>query len=153
MNLEFETSDLAVADISAIDFKMIKLKLQDNDEGLGWTKEECEALEKEYFRFLALKRAYPDKEIVPHKRVDQFWHFHILDTEKYAKDCKLIFGYFLHHYPYFGMNGAQDMQNLIDAFEETKALYRFHFQAEYLGEAPLCKAPKCRTACKPMKCR
>jgi hypothetical protein len=154
MNFELETEHIVVIDdIAAISFDMIKQKLQDEDEGLGWSESECEQAESEYIKFVALKRAYPGKEIVPHKQIDQFWHFHILDTEKYAKDCKEVLGYFLHHYPYFGMNGEHDMQNLIDAFEETKALYKLHFQTEYLGEAPKCTAPKCRTACKPMKCR
>jgi hypothetical protein len=140
-------------DINALDFTMIKRKLQDKEEGLGWKKFQCNETENEYKRFIALKRAYPEKDIVPHKAVDQFWHQHILDTERYAQDCDLIFGRFLHHYPYFGMNGKQDAQNLTDAFEETKELYRFHFNDDYLGMAQRCTAPKCRTQCKPMKCK
>jgi hypothetical protein len=148
-----QESSVSINDLIEIDFTMVKLKIQDDEEGLGWTQEECNEIEIEYKKFLALKRAYPQNEIVPNKRVDQFWHQHILDTEKYAQDCQLIFGYFLHHYPYFGMNGEQDKQNLIDAFEETKRLYKKHFKQEYIGEAPKCTTPKCRTACKPMKCR
>lgn len=139
--------------IQNLDFTMIKLKLQDSDEGLGWSEEQCNAVEEEYKKFLALKRFYPDKDVVPHKELDAFWHQHILDTEKYANDCEVIFGYFLHHYPYFGMNGEQDAQNLTDAFEETKLLYKKHFGKSYIGMAKRCKAPKCRTQCKPMKCR
>ena len=146
-------SILFMDDINVIDFTMIKLKLQDVEEGQGWTTEKCEDAEKEYKRFLALKRTYPEKEIVPHHAVDIFWHQHILDTAKYAEDCELLFGYFLHHYPYFGMNGKQDAQNLCDAFEETKQVYKKHFNIDYLGMATRCKAPKCRTQCKPMKCK
>jgi hypothetical protein len=140
-------------DINALDFTMIKRKLRDKEEGQSWTKPQCDAAEAEYKRFLALKRAYPDKEIVPHKAIDIFWHQHILDTEKYASDCRLLFGRFLHHYPYFGMNGQKDARNLTDAFEETKALYSFHFEEDYIGMKRRCTAPKCRTQCKPMKCR
>jgi hypothetical protein len=140
-------------DINQLDFTMIRRKLQDKEEGQGWTKSQCNEAENEYKRFLALKRTYPEKEIVPHKTVDQFWHQHILDTERYAQDCELIFGNFLHHYPYFGMNGEQDAQNLTDAFEETKNLYKYHFNEDYVGMARRCKAPKCRTQCKPMKCK
>lgn len=140
-------------DINSISFTMIKLKLQDKEEGPGWTEKQCYEAEKVYKRFLALKRTYPDKDIVPHKVLDQFWHQHILDTEKYAKDCELIFGRFLHHYPYFGMNGKADAQNLTDAFEETKLLYKMHFGKEYAGFAKRCAAPKCRTQCKPVKCK
>lgn len=96
---------------------------------------------------------YPEKEIVPHATIDKFWHQHILDTEKYADDCQYVFGYFLHHYPCFGMNGVQDAQNLANAFEETKQLYQLHFGVPYLGTAVRCKPPKCRTQCKPVKCK
>jgi hypothetical protein len=140
-------------DINAIDFTMVKLKIQDKEEGFGWTALQCEDAELEYKKFLALKRTYPEKEIVPNKQVDLFWHQHILDTQKYAEDCEIIFGYFMHHFPYFGMKNEEDMQNLVDAFEETRALYALHFAGEFTGEAPKCKAPKCRTACKPMKCK
>jgi len=51
------------------------------------------------------------------------------------------------------MNGEQDAQNLADAFEETKHLYKLHFGIEYTGFAKRCKAPKCRTQCKPVKCK
>jgi hypothetical protein len=148
-----EETKMFMEDIDTIDFTMIKRKLQDKEEGQGWTKNQCNEAESEYKRFLALKRTYPEKDIVPHKVVDQFWHQHILDTEKYALDCELIFGRFLHHYPYFGMNGKQEAQNLLDAFEETKELYKLHFQEDYVGMARRCMAPKCRTQCKPMKCK
>jgi hypothetical protein len=145
--------DLFMDDINAVDFTMIKLKLQDEEEGQGWLPELCDEVEIEYKKFLALKRKYPEKDIVPHRALDHFWHQHILDTEKYASDCDLIFGRFLHHYPYFGMNGQQDAKDLSDAFEETKILYKKHFNKEYVGMAKRCKAPKCRTQCKPMKCK
>ena len=140
-------------DINKLNLEMIKLKLQDTEEGEGWTSELCDETEIEYKRFLGLKRKYPEKEIVPNGPVDKFWHQHILDTEKYAKDCQQLLGYFLHHYPYFGMNGKKDAQNLNDAFEETKKLYKKHFEEDYIGFAKRCKAPKCRTQCKPMKCK
>jgi hypothetical protein len=149
----FPKTEIFMADILDMDFTMIKLKLQDKEEGQGWSPAQCEDAEREYKRFLALKRTYPEKDIVPHRILDHFWHQHILDTEKYATDCQVIFGRFLHHYPYFGMNGEQDAQNLTDAFEETKALYKLHFSEAYVGKAKRCKAPKCRTQCKPMKCK
>ncbi len=32
--------------------------------------------------------------------LDLFWHEHILDTMKYAQDCKCIFGHFIQHDPH-----------------------------------------------------
>lgn len=140
-------------DIENLDFSMLKRKLQDKDEGQGWTAELCDDAEYQYKRFLALKRLFPNKDIVPNGAIDKFWHQHILDTAQYAVDCEIVFGYFLHHFPYFGMNGDSDAQNLTDAFEETKDLYFEHFGEEYVGMAKRCTAPKCRTQCKPMKCK
>jgi hypothetical protein len=141
--------ELHVADIDATDFTMIKAKLQDGEEGPGWSLGKCETVEQEYKRFLALKRAYPDKEIVPDRLVDTFWHQHILDTEKYAMDCSNLFGYFLHHYPYFGMQGAEDYANLCAAFRETRELYGSHFGPS----SQQSDQSRCRAQCKPMKCR
>jgi hypothetical protein len=148
-----EATEIFMSDIDQLDFTLVKRKLQDTEEGLGWRRALCNEAEREYKRFLALKRTYPEKDIVPNKIVDAFWHQHILDTEKYARDCEEIFGYFVHHYPYFGMNGKKDAQNLTNAFEESVELYQRHFSESYVSQATRCKAPKCRTQCKPMKCK
>lgn len=140
---------LMMADIDALDLSMIKIKLQDAEEGPGWGPEKCDAVEVDYKRFLALKRAYPDKEIVPNKEVDVFWHQHILDTEKYAQDCEALFGAFLHHYPYFGMRGEADYADLCAAFAQTQALYDLNFG----GKGGSSGSSKCRTKCKPVKCK
>lgn len=143
-----QTAELVMDDLVALDLSMIRRKLQDPEEGMGWSEEECLEVELDYKRYLALKRAYPDREIVPNQPVDKFWHYHILDTQKYAEDCQELFGYFLHHYPYFGMNGPEDEQALVDAFDDTCDLYQHHFGEPYAdGRA------KCRTACKPQKCK
>jgi hypothetical protein len=142
------TPDLSMEDLDSLDLSMIKLKLQDTEEGPGWNAEQCDLVEIDYKRFLALKRAYPDREIVPNKEVDLFWHQHILDTEKYARDCQTLFGAFLHHYPYFGMSGEADYANLCTAFDETQALYKRHF-----GITVAQPSAKCRTKCKPVKCK
>ncbi|WP_205588317.1 glycine-rich domain-containing protein [Helicobacter vulpis] len=64
---------------------------------------------------------------MPPKDVDAFWHYHILDTQKCAQDCQEIFGYFLHHFPYFGMRGDQDAQNLQDSWNSTCQKYLARF--------------------------
>ena len=99
-----------LSSIAAIDFTMIKMKLMDTEEGAGWSAEHCERVELEYRRYLSLSCQYPEKAIVTSNVVDNFWHFHILDTQAYEEDCERTFGYFLHHYPYFGMRGEQDAQ-------------------------------------------
>lgn len=142
---------ILTSEICATDFTMVKRKLQDTEEGPGWSEELCEIVEGDYKRFLALKKHYPGRDVVPNKQVDLFWHQHILDTQQYESDCRKIFGYFLHHYPYFGMQGADDHTNLCAAFQDTTALYSLHFSAQQLAYPD--RAAKCRTQCKPMKCR
>jgi hypothetical protein len=80
--------------------------------------------------------------IAPSKDVDAFWHGHILDTMKYAEDCDQVFGYFLHHFPYFGMRGADDAAALSAAAEQMRALTEKEFGTEALASAAYCYAAK-----------
>ncbi len=142
---------LAVGSIDSIDFSMIKLKLMDPEEGAGWSAEQCERVEVEYRRYLALSRHYPEKAVVPSKIVDTFWHAHILDTQAYAPDCQAVFGFFLHHYPYFGMRGAADAQALGSAYDETLNLYERHFgipPADLWARSGAARCPNCGVRCK-----
>jgi len=113
--------------IYALDLDPIKVKLMDKREGLGWSREEADRHELEYRRFLALVAKFPDEVVAPNTNVDKFWHAHILDTMKYAEDCEAIFGYFLHHFPYFGMRDAEDAANLARAAENMQRLYQQEF--------------------------
>lgn len=126
-------NDRIMQGIEELDLGMIKRKLMDPDEGEGWTAEFCDLVEREYRRFLALTRAYPELAIVPSGPVDKFWHNHILDTQKYGPDCGRVFGFFLHHFPYFGMRGAEDVANLNRSWENTIVLYEKHFGAPPAG--------------------
>ncbi len=105
--------------IDQLDLGPIKVKLM-RDE--GWSVEQVNLAEKWYKRFLFLNFMYPSTSLVISKTLDKFWHHHILDTQKYAEDCQKVFGYFLHHFPYFGMRGDEDAKNLSDAFANTKKL-------------------------------
>ncbi len=116
-----------VAAIQALDLEPIKFKLMDTEEGQGWPREYVEQMAIAYKRFLTLSVKYPEETIAPSKDVDKFWHGHILDTMKYAEDCQNVFGYFLHHFPYFGMRGEEDAANLAEAGRTTNRLYEQEF--------------------------
>jgi hypothetical protein len=118
-----------VAAIEAMDLCPIKFKLMDAEEGEGWSREQVDRIEVAYRRFLTLLVKYPESTIAPSKEVDKFWHGHILDTMKYAQDCDQVFGYFLHHFPYFGMRGADDAAQLDAAGNETQRLMATEFGA------------------------
>jgi hypothetical protein len=138
-----------------LDLSNIRMKLADPDEGKGYGGPYLDTMEQEYRRFLALHLAYPDMDVVPCKIVDEMWHQHILDTAAYRDDCDAIFGFYLDHFPYFGMRGDDDARALHEAYAQTLERYRAAF-----GEPPAdtwivvdasssCK----RTACKPQKCK
>lgn len=135
----------------ALDLGMVKLKLADADEGEGWTAAYCDRVEVEYRRYLVLSQQYSDRAIVPSRIIDKFWHYHILDTQAYAVDCDRLFGEFLHHFPYFGMRGAEDAQALGDAYDDTLVLYERHFgpaPADLWARTGMARCPNCGSKCK-----
>lgn len=96
-----------VQKIYSLDLSRIRGKLVCNPpEGLGWSQEQAEEAELWYKRFLHVYSTDPySKDNVPSIPIDAFWHYHILDTVKYARDCQDVFGCFVHHNPYYGING------------------------------------------------
>ncbi len=100
-----------------------------------WTAERADAAESEYIRFLTLLRMKPRFMLVPwndsegRDDLDQFWHQHILDTVKYAADCKAVFGRMIHHNPHV-LHGSQQEQ---DAVDKTRRLYARTFKAGPFG--------------------
>ncbi len=112
--------------VAELDFSRLKHKYTTGEEP-EMAEAEWDFGEKEYRRFLSLKAWYPSVELVPNKLVDKVWHAHILDTMAYAKDCEKVFGFFLHHFPYFGIYGKEDYQQLVTAFDKSCALYERHF--------------------------
>jgi hypothetical protein len=93
--------------------------------GKNWSSSKAAFAITEYRRFLKLNCKYIESRIVPSQMVDEVWHCHILDTRKYEADCKNIFGHFLHHYPYFGVLGDEEVRDA--AFTVTSELYKIEF--------------------------
>ncbi len=128
----------AIERVGTIDLDMVKVKLVREH---GWTEARADSVEIAYRRFLALCMMFPDKQIAPTPDIDDMWHQHILDTRAYADDTKRVFGEFLHHHPYAGMNGEDDAQALATAYAETAELYRSHFADVYGdGETTTCSS-------------
>jgi hypothetical protein len=118
--------------IAALDLNPIKTKLMHKESGEGWSLEHANAIETEYRRFLFLMKAFPHVETAPLVDVDTFWHYHILDTMKYARDCEQAFGYFLHHYPYLGLAGENGVELQQQAGERMRELYESTFGVSYV---------------------
>jgi hypothetical protein len=132
-----------------LDLEPIMVKVMDKEEGMGWSLDFTKRVALEYRKYLVLCKENPDSAVVPSSFVDDFWHFHILDTQKYQEDCERFFGYFLHHFPYFGMRGKEDEENLKSAWAESCTLYKNRF-----GELPVDlwlaskRCPKCGKTCR-----
>jgi hypothetical protein len=123
------TDDFAV--IAALDLDPIKVKLMHKESGEGWTLDQANAVEFEYRRFLYLMKKFPHEQTAPLFDVDTFWHYHILDTMKYAADCEQVFGYFLHHFPYIGLRGEDDVAAHHRVGERMRELYEETFGESY----------------------
>jgi hypothetical protein len=130
-----KVSDGDFAIIESLDLEPIKAKLMHLKSGEGWSLETADAVEIEYRRFLYLMKKFPNDCAAPRFDVDIFWHYHILDTMKYAQDCQAVFGYFLHHFPYLGLRGEDDMVVHQRAGEHMRELYEASFGESY-GKEP-----------------
>jgi hypothetical protein len=119
------------AAIAALDLEPIMVKLMHVESGEGWSLERARAVEFEYRRFLYLMKKYPEELAAPSFDVDTFWHYHILDTMKYAEDCQNVFGHFLHHFPYIGLRGEDDLLVHESAGERMRCLYEDTFAETY----------------------
>jgi hypothetical protein len=122
--------------IAALDLEPIKVKLMHEESGEGWSLERANAVEFEYRRFLILMKKFPNEHTAPLVDVDTFWHYHILDTLKYAADCDAVFGHFLHHFPYIGLRGEDDEAAHVRAGMRMKELYEETFGEDYVRAAP-----------------
>lgn len=129
--------------LPGLNLDMIKRKLMHRESGEGWVRERADAVECEYRRFLYLMKIFPAEETSPSVDVDTFWHYHILDTRQYAADCELVFGYFLHHFPYVGLDVEDNPGIRERAGARLRALYEQTFGATATAQAAsaYCGAP------------
>ena len=126
------SADEVMAQVNALELRMIKYKLMDAEHGKGWSIQKAETVERKYKRFLYLSWKHRGKSMVPTEDIDEFWHYHILDTQRYPADCMKLFGYVIHHFPYLGIRGAEDAKALRDAFAETCSIYERELGEPYV---------------------
>lgn len=166
----------AQAEVGGIEFSMQKRKMV---EVFGWHAEAVDLMESQYRKFLALTKALKkcgsEIEIVPTRIIDEFWHWHVLDTMKYHSDCQVLFGGYLHHFPYFGFVDDKDVAAWKQASIQAAEVWKIAFNEDLYGDddadayemdrqfhsmmsatimsSPGYAAGRCRTACKPVKCK
>lgn len=135
--------------ISEAKFLINQLDFMTQNEKLisysGWKSEKVMAVEMLYKEWLVLHKVYGDSfALAPSKALDEYWHYHILDTKKYMADCEQVFGYYLHHYPYFGLTKSEPLQDLEKGFLLTQELFKKHFGHTLTGLANPCSSTSCR---------
>ena len=108
--------------INNMDFSLIIDKMV---RSFGWEQKQAIKVCQFYKNFLFLISKYGDQypDLPPSEEIDEFWHNHILDTKRYAEDSMLIFGRFLHHYPYQAVTTI--------SFEQLQELH-FHEFGDYV---------------------
>jgi hypothetical protein len=148
-NIKFvsqEKIDEAMAVVNSLKFEQMNKKLMNE---YAWSEKDISLGNIAYKRWLVLAACYPDFKLVPTQKLDEYWHMHILDTKKYMEDCQLVFGKYLHHYPYFGIEGDGDYAD--KCFTVTKELFIKHFGEKISNESGGCI--NCNTACGTHGCR
>ena len=118
---------LPVVDLSRVRKKLMLIPPQ----GKGWTDEQASEGIMWYRRFLYLCKKYPRVGLAPNRMIDAVWHYHILDTHNYARDCERIFGHFLHHRPFEGEEKAK---------VDMGALYLKEFGKDTASENSVCSS-------------
>ena len=122
---EGETKLETVADyyarLDAWDFSIIKAHAV--RKGL-FSAAEVDDVCREYKRFMALSCAYKSSAVPVSKKVDEFWHIHIIFTEDYMAMCRKVAGGFLHHRP-----GILDEDVEGQSFDSNLSLYQASFGA------------------------
>jgi len=128
--LQTPSLEAAKAYIYSIDFSMVIDKIVKTKH---WKKSDVLKICALYRNFLFLKKKYDQQEekLSPSLEIDEFWHNHVLDTKKYMHDCDQIFGRYLHHYPYLGMDGKSTEADAARFFEKTQELHHKEF-GEYI---------------------
>jgi hypothetical protein len=129
--------------INSLNLDRIKLKLMHGQSGEGWDHARADAAEAEYRRFLYLTRKYPEERMAPSVEVDTFWHYHILDTVKYAEDCEQVFGAYLHHDPYVGIGEGSSPADQARAADRMREIYDAEFGAANASDSPSPAAAWC----------
>jgi len=144
---------VGICEIDNLDLSPIRFRVHgEHCQEEGYCIERLDEWENVYRAFLALIKKHPNTLMVPNQAVDVFWHNHVLDTQKYEEDCKTIFGETIHHFPYFGLRGEDDMGKLKKGAENTAKLLNTEFPAlkhDYFDE--LSKTDDWKFACGGMR--
>ena len=123
MSMSKQVDPNIAAKIDAIDLTNAKKRLMDPKSGRGWSQSKADDVERKYKNFLKLIST--GMRVCPTLDIDEMWHTCILDTKTYAKTCKEVFGYFIHHDPYLS---DQDLKAI---WKNSCEIYQKSFGESY----------------------
>jgi hypothetical protein len=120
--------------VARIDLEAVKANLRRYKR---WSRARIEVAELEYKRMLTLLLWNPGlpHPLVPLELVDELWHQHILDTRAYHHDMHVLFGKYLHHFPFLGAGDADNVRLKAEAVELFNQLYQRTFGEPGSGPA------------------
>jgi hypothetical protein len=121
---------LSEADIRNLDLEYLVKRLVDRDQ---WTQNDAKEAVRRYKNFLILICKYPQAVVAPAPDIDEVWHTHILFTREYTRDCKAIFGNYLHHAPSQN-SGPEETRRMEEAQSRAADLYHKEFNELYFLE-------------------
>ncbi|CDG84646.1 glycine-rich domain-containing protein [Janthinobacterium agaricidamnosum] len=124
--------------LNQLDFGPLAYKLMHPEDHPGLSFEQTLDAIKKYKGFLFLCHANQEP-LSPSRYIDYVWHAHLLDTELYLVQSSMLFGDFLHHFPFFGKRGNSDEADLLAAAEFTRrqALLNFGWDEDgWCGTGP-----------------
>ena len=128
-----ERSVSALVEIPTFDLSYVERQLSSDPLCSVWAPGRLEMAIKEYRRFLAFCKFFPQKSIGIGCDADKVWHRHILNTRQYDVNCSEYFGYFLHHTP------ESEADENAEAQRETNALW-----VKFFGES---RKPHAQATC------
>ena len=113
---------VACMDLSPVVMQLVNYK--------GWTEERARAAEHRYRRFFYLKATMPEGKASPIPEVDEFWHQHIINTERYGPDCQSVAGRFFHH-TFLSPDDPAEARELSAVWLSTWVCYEALFEEPY----------------------
>jgi len=124
-------------DLDSVIYKLLKEK--------NWELGRAREAERNYKAFLFL--IGQGHHLVPTADIDETWHMHILDTQKYMVDCATHFGEFIHHYPFMGLEDDADAAYAQTVFDQTRALFEAGLGIDLTKkEASNCSSSSCSSS-------
>lgn len=107
-----------------------------------WSDEEAEEAKIDFIRFAGLAQL-TQKELVPTKRIDEFWHTFLIYTKMYKEWCELNWGedWFFHHQPGHKGDGSWEFTKNL-----AKQVYGVTWEESAMADSCGCSIPNPRPA-------